>query len=168
MRLPRSLGTRLPRHRHALPTKCPVLSGELIPGATPHVVPAGDRERGWAGWPLPALPPSYTLVRRHISFQPGAASSLAPDKASTDGSSSAPVPSRSDRDKTCNTLPHAERHTARKKRGERHTRHIRIFFHMQYSKLITAHHVFKCTTTSNKALTCPGHIQRSLCVARKP
>ena len=53
MRLPRSLGTRLPRHTHALtqphthtlPTQCPVLSGELIPGATPHVVPAGDRTR---------------------------------------------------------------------------------------------------------------------------
>ena len=25
--------------------QCPVLSGELIPGATPHVVPAGDRTR---------------------------------------------------------------------------------------------------------------------------
>ena len=30
---------------HTLPTQCPVLSGELIPGATPHVVPAGDRTR---------------------------------------------------------------------------------------------------------------------------
>ena len=32
-------------HTHTLPTQCPVLSGELIPGATPHVVPAGDRTR---------------------------------------------------------------------------------------------------------------------------